>query len=60
MIDCFQISDRSNACKRSPGKRNSRPPSLDSVESDNLSPMEPIRGPPDHLGVGRMLNPLQV
>lgn len=55
-----KLKDRSNACKRSPGKRNSRPPSLDSVESDNLSPMEPIRGPPDPLGVGRMLNPLQV
>lgn len=55
-----KLKDRSNSCKRSPGKRNSRPPSLDSVESDNLSPMEPIRGPPDPLGVGRMLNPLQV
>lgn len=55
-----KLKDRSNACKRSPGKRNSRPPSLDSVESDNLSPMEPIRGPPDPLGVGRILNPLQV
>ncbi|XP_022791712.1 interferon regulatory factor 1-like [Stylophora pistillata] len=55
-----KLKDRSSAFKRSPGKRSSRPPSLESLESNIPSPMEPVKGTRDHLPLGRMLNHLQI